>query len=77
MGRTAQLNSSTAMEGMAKYLEFGGTLQGLKQSLDNMEPLAGLTNEEKKEFTESFTPEELKTFIKARLFYMELPGLRR
>jgi len=57
---------------MAEYLNFGGTLRGLKQSLNNMHPLSGLNAAEKVEFVASLDAEGLAKFVRAVRYWEEL-----
>jgi hypothetical protein len=57
---------------MAEYLNFGGTLRGLKQSLNNMHPLSGLNSAEKVEFVASLDAEGLAKFVRAVRYWEEL-----
>jgi len=65
-------DDNAAMNAIAKYFELGGDLKGIKTSIDNMAPLAGLTQQEKRELRDSLDNEDLRTLIKAQLFFEEL-----
>ncbi len=57
---------------MAEYLNLGGTLRGLKQSLNNMHPLSGLNAAEKVEFVLTLDAEGLAKFVRAVRYWEEL-----
>ena len=65
-------DDNAAMNAIAKYFDLGGKLEGIKKSIDNMAPLAGLTQQEKRELRDSLDNEDLRTLIKAQLFFEEL-----
>jgi hypothetical protein len=75
----------TAVNYMGKYLEMGGTMQGLAQSLENMDPLSGMTKGrkvrgayipgERDMFVASLTETDKLKLVKAYQFYHELLGI--
>ncbi len=81
-------DEESAMASMAKYAHFLESEPGwtelskpemdaflmvkLKKSIENLQPLAALSNDEKLQFVKSLSTEEKKTLIKAQLYYMEL-----
>jgi len=66
----------SAVNNMAKYFNLGGTMQGLKSSLDTMDPLAGLTDPEKLVFVAQLSDENKTRLIKSMIFYQELAQLK-
>jgi len=73
-------DDQAALESMAKYMELGGktkddvkrSLQGIKASIEAMKPLSGLSIKERSEFVESLKGDDVRTLLKAQLFFMEL-----
>ena len=61
-----------AMKYMAEYLNMGGTLRGLRRSLEAMHPLSQLNQAEKVEFVLGLDEEGQSKFVKALKFYEEL-----
>ena len=58
---------------LVEYVQLGGTLQGLEQSLDNMDPLHGLNEAEKAYFVAKWLDNEgRKRLIQAMKFYQEV-----
>jgi len=57
---------------MAEYLNHGGTLRGIKQSLEGMNPLSELNANEKIAFVASLDAEGLAKFVRALRFWEEL-----
>jgi len=57
---------------MQQYFERGGTKKGLQQSLENLNPLAGMNKKDQVAFTAQLTPEDLDKLIKALVFYRQL-----
>lgn len=65
-------DSKAAVEYMADYLKMGGTMQGLNQSLERMEPLAGMNEDEKLIFLSQLDQEGRNRLIRAYRFYADL-----
>ncbi len=61
-----------AIKFMAEYLNYGGTLRGLRQSLQRMHPLSELNAQEKIEFVASLDERGLAQFVRALKFWEEL-----
>lgn len=57
---------------MAEYLTHGGTLRGIKQSLEGMHPLSELNANEEAAFVLSLDAEGLAKFVRALRFWEEL-----
>jgi len=57
---------------MAEYLNHGGTLRGIKQSLEGMHPLSELNANEEAAFVLSLDAEGLAKFVRALRFWEEL-----
>jgi len=57
---------------MAEYLAWGGKPEGIKQSLENLEPLAGMTDIEKLGFITQLNAEEKARLVRAYKYYEEL-----
>jgi hypothetical protein len=57
---------------MAEYLNQGGTLRGIKQSLDRMHPLSELNADQRVAFVATLDAEGLGKFVRALRFWEEL-----
>lgn len=57
---------------MLKYLENGGKVSNLRKSLERMDPLSGLTKEERIEFFNSLDGEKKERLRKAYKYYLDL-----
>jgi hypothetical protein len=57
---------------LSLYMSFGGTKSGLKQSLERMEPLGGLSAKNKKAFKATLRQEDAELLVKAEAFYDEV-----
>jgi hypothetical protein len=62
----------SAVDAMAEYFELGGTMQGLKKSLEAMHPLVGLDKNEQIAFAAMLSDDDQERLIKALIFYEEL-----
>lgn len=65
-------DSKAAVEYMADYLKMGGTMQGFNQSMQSMEPLAGMTEDEKLIFLSQLDEEGRNRLVRAYRFYADL-----
>lgn len=57
---------------LAQYKKYGGTRRGLKQSLQRMDPLFGLSRSEKSKFLETLTTKERQALDLANEYYKEI-----
>lgn len=62
-------DEDSLIKNMEEYQLLGGTSQGFKTSIKNMQPLQGLNKKEQKAFIESLNDEDLDRLGKAQLFY--------
>jgi hypothetical protein len=65
-------DKEAAYKYMGEYLKFGGTLRGLKQSLQRMHPLSGLNRAEKIQFVAGLDARGLAQLVRSLKFYEEL-----
>ncbi|UCE83671.1 MAG: hypothetical protein JSV47_03885 [Deltaproteobacteria bacterium] len=61
-----------AVKYMAEYIQMGGTLRGLKQSLQRLHPLSGLNKAEKIAFIGNLDARGLAQLVRALKFYEEM-----
>ena len=59
----------TARYYLEKYKGFGGNDKGLKRSLESLDPLAGLSKEDKSNFVKSLTEEDRRELSRAQQYY--------
>jgi hypothetical protein len=54
---------------MAEYYDLGGTARGIRESIDRMHPLSGLSREDRRKFKSSLSDDQLNRLDKAMDFY--------
>jgi len=54
---------------LEEYRKLGGTTQGMKKSVESMDPLKMVSQKDRSKFLRSLTPEERKLFDRAREWY--------
>ena len=57
---------------LRQYYQLGGTKKGLSQSVQRMNPLTGLSKQERARFLRSLSPEDRKYLRKANVYFLEL-----
>jgi hypothetical protein len=69
-------DQAAAKKYLEQYKKLGGTSDGLKQSLQSMDPLYGVKVKDRKEFINSLTEADKKKLELARKYYKEVLGNR-
>ncbi len=62
---------------MAEYFALGGTKKGIKESIERMKPLSGLSEKDKKEFLKSLNEDQKNRLIKANEYFRHLNKIQR
>ena len=66
------IDTETANKLLNMFAENGGKLQGFKQSMQSMYPLAGLDKKSQYEFLASLNKEQMQEFNKAMKYYSDV-----
>jgi len=65
-------DQEAARKYMEEYLRLGGSVKGLKSAIENLGPLAGLSQVDRIRFLATLTVEDKKKLVMAYKFYLEL-----